>query len=174
MLKLKINDAKSAVDRPWKRSFLGYSVTINKEAKLKPSKDSVKRFKLKVKTLMRIGRGRNLASFIKLDLNPVVRGWGQYYSLSQVKLVFEELDSWIRRRLRCMKWRQWKRPRTRRKMLIRRGLSEERASSSAYNGRGPWWNSGASHMNAAFPKSYFEKLDLIILAELTGKPQWLN
>ncbi len=174
VLKLKLNDAKSAVDRPWNRSFLGYSFTINREAKLKPPKESVKRFKAKVKRLMRIGRGRNLAKFISLDLNPVVRGWGQYYRQSEVKLVFKDLDGWIRRRLRCMKWRQSKRPWTRRKMLMRRGLSEERASLSAYNGRGPWWNSGAGHMNAAFPKSYFANLNLVTLAELTGKPDWLK
>lgn len=174
VLKLKLNTEKSAVGRPWNRSFLGYTVTSNLQSKLKPSNDSVKRFRKKVKLLMRRGRGRNVANFIEDTLNPLLRGWGQYFRLSDVKLIFKELDSWIRRRLRCIKWRQWKRPSTRLKMLKRRKLPEEQAAKSAYNGRGPWWNSGASHLNKAFPKSYFNKLGLISLEQVVGKSDWLG
>lgn len=173
-LKLKVNEAKSSVDRPWKRSFLGYTVTTNFKTKLKPPQEAVKRFKGKVKQLFRVGRGRNIARFIKDTLNPLLRGWGNYYRMSEVKLIFEELDSWLRRRLRCMRWRQWKRPRTRLKMLKRRKLPEEQAAKSAYNGRGSWYNAGAGHMNKAFPKSYFDKLELVSLAGLVSKTDWLK
>jgi hypothetical protein len=144
-LKLKVNEAKSGVARPWKRSFLGYSFTCHKQAKLRPHPESVKRFRGKVRELCRKGKGRNLARFIEQDLNPLVRGWGNYFGRSEVKGVFEQLDSWIRRRLRCIRWRQWKHPATRLKKLLKRGLPQEQAARSAYNGRGPWWNSGASH-----------------------------
>lgn len=162
-LKLKVNRDKSAVDQPWKRKFLGYSMTAHREAKLKVAKQSVKRIRVKLKELFRVGKGRNLERFIREDLNPVLRGWVNYFSLSETRGVFEELDEWLRRRLRCMLWRQWKRSWTRFKRLRARGLDEVRAWKSATNGRGSWWNSGASHMNQAFPKSYFDRLGLISL-----------
>src|SRR4030066_384852 len=79
---------------------------------------------------------------------PVGGGWVRYFGLAQVKAVCEELDQWIRRKLRCILWRQWKRPRTRARKMMRLGLEEERAWRSAYNGRGPGWKAGASHLNA--------------------------
>lgn len=163
-LRLKVNEEKSSVARPWKRSFLGYSVTRGQDPRLKVAPSSVKRLKGKLKKSFRRGRGRNLKRTIE-DINPLLRGWINYYSLCGVKKVFEDLDGWLRHRLRCNVWRQWKRPYTRMKNLIRRGLSEERAVKSAFNGRGPWWNSRASHMNAAFPKSYFDRLGLISLLD---------
>jgi len=173
-LKLKVNESKSGVARPWNRSFLGYSFTCHKQAKLRPHPESIKRFRGKVRELFRKGRGRNLLRFIEQDLNPLIRGWGNYFRMSEVKGVFEQLDSWIRRRLRCIRWRQWKRPATRLKKLLKRGLPQEQAARSAYNGRGPWWNSGASHMNLAFPKLYFERLNLISLAQTVRKTDWLK
>jgi RNA-directed DNA polymerase len=161
-LKLKINQTKSAVDRPWNRKFLGYSMTFNKQPRLKVAPVSVKRFKGKLKELFRAGRGRNQAKFIT-ELAPVLRGWVNYFRLVEVRCVFEELDGWIRRKLRCILWRQWKRAITRAKNLKRRGLDEIRAWKSATNGLGPWWNSGASHMHACYPKSYFDKLGLVSL-----------
>ena len=71
----------------------------------------------------------------------------------------------MRRKLRCILWRQWKRPHTRAKQLMQRGLDEARACRSAYYGRGPWWNAGASHMNDAFRKAYFDQLGLISLLD---------
>ena len=88
-----------------------------------------------------------------------------YFRLAEVKGVFDELDSWIRRKLRCVIWRQWKRPYARAKHLMQRGLKEAQARESAGNGRGPWWNAGASHMHAAFPKSYFDRCGLLSLLE---------
>jgi group II intron reverse transcriptase/maturase len=162
-LKLKVNDKKSAVDRPWKRKFLGYTVTMDKETRLRVPERSIKRLKNKLRDIFRSGRGSNIGRLIKEKLNPVMRGWKNYFQLSRVKWIFEELDMWLRRKLRCILWRQMKRARTRAKRLMARGLEEKRAWKSAYNGRGAWWNSGASHMNEAFPVAYFRKLGLVEL-----------
>lgn len=164
-LKLKVNETKSAVARPWERKLLGYSVTNHRKAKLRVAPVSVKRFKGKVKASLRRGRGRNLRRFIKEELNPILNGWSGYFKAAETKGVFEELDSWLRRRLRNILWRQWKRPKTRRRKLMGLGLSEETASKSAYNGHGPWWNSGASHMNRALPRKYFDRLGLVNLQD---------
>jgi RNA-directed DNA polymerase len=162
-LRLKVNREKSAVGRPWERKFLGYSMTFHMKALLKAAPQSVKRFRLKLKELFRVGRGRNLERFIREALNPVIRGWANYFHLSGTRGTFEELDEWLRRKLRCMLWRQWKRVWTRFKRLKARGLDEVRAWKSATNGRGSWWNSGASHMNEAFPKRFFDQLGLLSL-----------
>jgi len=161
-LKLKVNREKSAVDRPWNRKFLGYSMTWHKQPRLKVAPVSVDRLKAKIREILRRGRGRSLSKVIK-ELTPVLRGWRNYFKLAEVRGIFEELDGWIRRKLRCLIWRQWKRPRTRAKRLMARGLAKDRAWKSAYNGRGPWWNAGASHMNQAFPAAFFWQLGLASL-----------
>lgn len=161
-LKLTVNQEKSAVARPWNRQFLGYSMTHHRTPKLKVGEKALERIKGKLREICRKGRGRNLKRVIE-EVTSILRGWSNYFKLSEVKKPFEELDSWFRRKLRCILWRQWKRPFTRAKKLMQRGLTEERAWKSAQNGRGPWWNSGASHMNAAFTQSYFRKLGLISL-----------
>jgi RNA-directed DNA polymerase len=162
-LRLKVNREKSAVGRPWERKFLGYSMTFHMKALLKVAPQSVKRFRLKLKELFRVGRGRNLKRFIREDLNPVIRGWANYFHLSETRGTFEGLDEWLRRKLRCMLWRQWKRTWTRFQRLKSCGLEEARAWTSACNGRGSWWNSGASHMNEAFPRRFFDQLGLLSL-----------
>ena len=164
-LKLKVNAQKSAVDRPWNRSFLGYSLTMHYQARLKVSKESLRRLRQKLKARFRQGRGRNLERFIVEDLNQLLRGWASYFRLSEVKGGLEELDQWLRRRLRCMLWRQWKRPRTRRRKLLALGLDEARASASAYNGRGAWWNAGASHANEALPRRFFDLRGMVSLLD---------
>lgn len=159
-LKLKVNEAKSAVDRPWKRKFLGYTMTMDKEPRLRASIQSIGKLKDTLRAIFRRGRGRNIGRLITEELNPVIRGWGNYFSLTRVKKIPEELDFWIRRKLRCILWRQMKRAKTRAKRMMKRGLKESRAWASATNGRGPWWNAGASHMNQAYPITYFNKLGL--------------
>lgn len=162
-LKLKVNEKKSAVDRPWRRKFLGYTVTMDKETRLRVSQKSIKRLMDKLRDIFRGGRGCNIGRLIQKKLNPILRGWKNYFQLSSVKWIVEELDGWIRRRLRCIIWRQMKRGRTRARRLMKRGLKEQRAWKSAHNGRGAWWNAGASHMNEAFPVKYFRKLGLVEL-----------
>ena len=168
-LRLKVNDEKSEVGRPWNRTLLGYSFTSDKKVKLKPAKESIKRLRKKVKAKFRRGKGRNISQFIHEDLNPVVRGWATYFSLSETKTWMEPVDSWLRRRLRKVRWQQWKRNWTRREGLMRRGLSEERAVMSAFNRLGPWFNAGASHMNQAFPKSYYDKIGLVTITTTINK-----
>jgi RNA-directed DNA polymerase len=164
-LRLKVNKEKSAVDRPENRKFLGYSMTNNQKPKLKVSRNSVKRAKARVREIIRKGRGRSLSK-VADELTTFLRGWANYFRLSQVKNVFEELDQWIRRKLRLILWRQWKTPRTRAGKMIERGIGQARAYASAYNGRGPWWNAGAQHMNAAIPAKWLQQQGLMsLLAE---------
>lgn len=163
-LRLKVNRAKSAVARPWERKFLGYSVTAHRTPKLKVATESVQRLKAKLRPVLRTGRGRSLAR-VCCELGPVLRGWVAYYRLSEVKAAFEKLDQWLRRKLRCIVWRQWRRARTCFKELCRAGLDRVRAATSAYNGHGPWWNAGASHMNHALPTRTLRREGLISLIE---------
>lgn len=162
-LRLKVNEAKSSVTRPWETKFLGYSMTVHRQPRLKVAERSVERFKDKVRQLVHVGRGRNLQRFIKQDLNPVVRGWANYYGKATTYGVFEDLDGWLRRKLRCLIWRQWKRPYSRARRLIALGFTEARAWCCACNGRGPWWNAGAPHMNAAYPAAEFQRMGLVSL-----------
>ncbi len=139
-------------------------MTWNKPLKLKVAPESVKRLKEKVRLITQRGRGRNLAQVIK-ELNLLLRGWGKYFRHAQVKNVFEELDGWIRRKLRCIKWQQWKRPRKRIKELMKLGLAEHRAWKTPNNGHGAWYNAGASHTNEAIPKRLFDSMGLVSLVD---------
>lgn len=163
-LKLKVNPNKSAVDRPWNRKFLGFSLTQQKESRIRVAPQSVERFQDKLRGKFREGRGRNLRTLLE-GLKPQLRGWANYFSVADTRGVFEELDQWIRRKLRCMEWRKWKRGRRRMQRMIALGLDRERARAGAFNGHGPWWNGGASHMNQALPTTCFRKLGLILLVE---------
>ncbi len=163
-LKLKVNASKSAVARPWQRKFLGYSMTWHKKPKLKIAQPSRERLAENVRKTLREARGGSLKRAIE-RLNPVLRGWVAYFRLTEVKGVLEELDGWIRHKLRALLWRQWKRVYTRVKHLMRAGVDRQRAWLSATNGHGPWWNGGASHMNAAYPKSWFDRMGLVSLLD---------
>ena len=162
VLRLEINPEKSAVGRPWKRPFLGYAMSSQKTAKLRVAPQSERRLKRRLRTVIRASRGRSLAQIIA-ELTPILRGWIQYFRLAEVKAAFERLDQWIRRRCRCVLWRQWKKPTVRRRKLTERGLPAERAHMSAYNGRGPWWNSKSSHMNQAVPNPALTQIGLFSL-----------
>lgn len=164
-LKLRVNREKSAVARPWARKFLGYSFTSERNPRIRVPRETIRRLKANLKQEFRRGRGRNIKNHITDDLNPVIRGWIDYFSLAEVKTFTEDLDGWIRRKYRCILWRQWKRSWTRKVKLMKRGIDENRAVQSAFNGRGPWWNAGGSHMNAAFPKKYFDTLGLVSIVD---------
>ena len=170
-LRLRVNRDKSAVDRPWRRDFLGYSMTWHTQPRLKVAADSINKVKARIREVIRKGRGCSLRKVME-ELAPLLRGWVNYFRLSAVKIAFEEMDGWIRRKLRSILWRQWKKPRTRAKKLIERGIDKGRAYTSAYNGRGPWWNAGASHMNAAIPTKWFAQQGLLSL--LTEVQRFVN
>ena len=168
-LKLKVNRAKSAVDRPWRRTFLGYSFTAGKEPKVRVPKKSVQKIKSKIKQRCRKGKGQNLKRFIVETLNPVLRGWTQYFGLSETKTFARDLDEWIRRRLRNILWRQWKKPKTRERKMRELGIDSHRAWRSSVNGHGPWFNSGASHLNQAVPKSLLKDWGLVSIFDYLMK-----
>jgi RNA-directed DNA polymerase len=163
-LRLKVNASKSAVARPWDRTFLGYSMTMHHTPRLKVARDSVIRLKKKLREHFRRGRGQRVGRLVE-GLTPVLRGWVAYFRHAEVKGLFDELDGWLRRKLRRVLWCQWKRPYTRARNLMRAGLDEARAWISATNGHGPWYNAGASHMNATFPARFFTRLGLVSLQQ---------
>jgi len=163
-LRLRINRDKSAVDRPWKRSFLSYTVTHDKKPKLAIAGKAVVRLRARLREILKRGRGQRMDRVIA-GMTPLLRGWVAYFRYSQVKARLEELDQWLRRRLRCIAWRQWKRPATRFRELVRRGVGRQKAATGSSNGYGPWWNAGASHMNLALPTSALRKLGLLSLLE---------
>ena len=103
-LRLKVNTEKSAVGRPWRLKFLGYTMTTERRARLKVSRQSYERLKRTLGEIFRRGRGRSVAQIIE-ELNQKLRGWINYFCLGEVKNIFEELDGWIRRRLRGIIWR---------------------------------------------------------------------
>jgi RNA-directed DNA polymerase len=163
-LRLTVNRDKSAVDRPWNRTFLGYSVTVHRQPKLKVAPESVRRLKRKLRETFRRGRGRNLERMLA-ELTPQLRGWVAYFRLSQVKGVFERLDEWIRRKTRRVLWKHWKRTRTCVRELRRRGVPRDLACRTAFSGRGPWYSAGTSAMHRAVPTSSLRAYGLVSLLE---------
>ena len=150
-LRLRLNREKSHVARPWSRKSLGDSETWDRAARLRVAPAAVHRLKTHVRQLIARGRGRRLAATVA-DLSRYFRGWVAYFRLAEVKISFEDLDKWVRRKLRGILWRQWKRPRTRIRELCRRGLDLARARTSALNGRGPWWNAGRATCTPPSPR----------------------
>lgn len=163
-LKLEVNEQKSAVDRPWRRQFLGYSVLSQKSAPLTIAPERERRLKAKSRPLLKMGRGRKISQTLA-HLAPKIRGWASYYKLCDAKAAFERFDEWLRRRIRAIHWRQWKRSKTRVKEMLKRGIDYERARKSASNGRGPWWNAGASHMNQTIDTRRLRALGYVSLLE---------
>lgn len=160
-LYLVVNTKKSLVAWVGHRKFLGYNIRTNKgQAKVAPHKASVKKLKAKIKSLFRAGRGRNIGRFIQEDLNPVLRGWHQYFKISDTMRIFIDLNWWIARRIRTLYWRQWKKPKTRYRKMLAVGIKQGRARECAFNGRGPWWNSDKLHMSELIPTQYLVDLGL--------------
>ncbi len=165
-LKLKVNKDKSAVSHVKNRKFLGYGIRMLKGgALIKPHKKSVEKFKLKVKSAMRSGRGQNIKRFINEVLNPILRGWHQYFKISTVTQVFKDLDEWIRRRIRMIYWRQLKNNKTRFKKMLACRINVERAKESSVNGRGPWWNSNKLHMSELLPTKTIKEMGLYVFTK---------
>jgi RNA-directed DNA polymerase len=154
-LRLKVNQDKSAVDRPWNRQFLGYSFTAEEKPRIRVSPKSMKSFRQKLKPIWKRGKGQSMKTTIK-QLNQIIVGWASYYRLSQWLGIFKELDSWIRHRIRCIIWRHWKTPRTRFINLRKRGVPIHLVKILAYSNNGPWKASQLPGMNRAFPNSVLE------------------
>jgi RNA-directed DNA polymerase len=163
-LKLVVNREKSAVDHPWNRKFLSYTMTSDQNPKLLISPNAKQRLMSKLKEIFRRGRGRRLKDTIQ-ELSRRLPGWIRYFRYANGRNGLDLLDRWIRRRLRWILWRQWKKPKTRLKELIKRGLRPELARKGAYNGRGPWWNAGQMHMSFAIPNRELRNMGLPSLLE---------
>lgn len=162
-LKLKVNREKSAVGRPWSRKFLGFSFTSRKQANIRVHEKSVEKLKQKVKALCRIGRGWNQESFIKEKLNPMIRGWGNYFKHADTYTYAKELDAWIRRRMRVLLWRQWGKIKVKYRNLIKRGIPPEKAYMMANSSKGAWRMSGFTTMSEAIPYTELKEKGLISL-----------
>lgn len=167
-LKLALNREKSRVAGSWMCDYLGYGMSWHQQPRLRVATMSLRRLRDRLRELLRGARGHKMASVIE-RINPVLRGWAGYFKLTQSRRPLEELDGWVRHKLRCVIWRQWKQPSTRARNLTRLGLSEARACKSAFNGRGPWWNSGASHMNQALPKTLWDQLGLVSILDTINR-----
>jgi RNA-directed DNA polymerase len=164
-LRLTVNRDKSAVDRPWNRKFLGFSFTRTGPSRIKVAPESLKRLRSKVQEVVTAGRGRRLGDVVA-DLAPMLRGWMAYYRKAETKTDFDRTDQWLRRKLRCILWRQWKTAVNRCRELTARGLDRKRTKLATGNGRGPWWNAGASHMRQGVPNTFFRKLGLVSLLDV--------
>ena len=163
-LKLKVNEAKSAVDRPWKRKFLGFSFLLGKEARIRLAPKTVKRVKEKIRTLTSRSRSMNMSERIR-RLNQYLGGWLAYYSLARTKSVYEDLDEWLRRRLRQILWKQWKRPKTRRRELRRLGLKAQTAREIAGTRKGYWRTAATPQLHKALGLAYWRAQGLVSLVE---------
>lgn len=157
-LKLTVNARKSAVDRPWKRSFLGFTFTRNGKAKRrKVSEGSLKCFKQTIKILTRRTRGRTIHHIIA-DLRNYIRGWKCYFGYSEVPSPLKDVEKWVRRKLRCYLWKQWGRSGYR--QLRKRGVKRNLAWNTAKSAHGPWRLSQSPALVIALPWRYFSGLGL--------------
>jgi RNA-directed DNA polymerase len=145
---LTVHRGKSAGDRPWKRTVLGYTVTNQRAPRLKPALQSIQRANARIRQITHQGRGRHIRQVI-WEMNQVTRGWIGSCRLATVPHAFEVLDQWRRRRLRKILWEQWRNPKTRDRTLVALGVDAEPARKATATGRGAWWKAGASHMHAA-------------------------
>ena len=162
-LKLKVNSKKSAVAQPWERKFLGFSFTAKEPQKRRIAPKAMDRFKGRVRELTRRTKGVSLEGMVK-ELTVYLRGWHGYFGFCQTPTVLADLDSWIRRKLRCFMWKQWKRGRTRYKELRKRGVNEALAAQTAGSPHGPWRLSQSPALCIAFPNAYFDGIGLFRLA----------
>lgn len=137
-LRLRVNESKSAVDKPYRRKFLGFSFTSHKKPKRRIAPQALARFKTRVRTLTSRMRGRNVKAVIT-ELNSYLNGWRGYFGFCETPSVLKELDGWIRRRLRCYLWKQWKTIARRRTELLRLGAPQSWAWNLSASGRGAWY-----------------------------------
>jgi len=156
-LKLKVNEQKSAVARPVERKFLGFSFTGAKEPKRRIAAKALLRFKQKVRELTGRTRGIGIEQMTK-ELASYLRGWKSYFGFCETPSMFRDLDRWIRRRLRSVVWKQWKRGRVRFRKLRQHGVGANLAAQTAGSSQGPWRVADSPAMHYALPIPYFDEL----------------
>ena len=158
-LKLKVNQQKSAVARPWERKFLGFSFTSNREPKRRIAPKAVFRFKERVRELTSRTRGVSVERMAE-ELARYLRGWIGYFGTCQTPSVLEGLEKWFRRRLRSAIWKQWKRGTVRFAELRKRGVGKDLAAKTAGSAHGPWRLANSPALAIALPNAYFDSLGI--------------
>ena len=162
-LRLKVNEQKSAVARPWERKFLGFSFTRAVMPKRRIAPKAVDRFKGRVRELTSRTRGVSVERMAE-DLTRYLRGWLGYFGKCETPSVLQSLEEWTRRRLRSAIWQQWKRGRVRFAELRKRGLGKDLAARSAGSAHGPWRMANSPALAIALPNAYFDSLGIPRLA----------
>jgi RNA-directed DNA polymerase len=157
-LKLKVNVEKSAVGRPWERKFLGFRISADSPPLREIAPKAVTRFKHQVRQITRRARGVGIDRVVK-DLRPYLRGWSEYFGWCETPWLLKDLDKWVRHRLRCYLWVQWRTPRRRRARLGVLGVKPGLAAYISWS-RGPWRPSGSKTLNFAIRNAYFDDLGL--------------
>ena len=158
-LKLKVNEQKSAVSRPSKRKFLGFSFIWRRELRRRIAPKAITRFKQRVRELTRRTRGVKVETMVA-QLSRYLRGWRGYFGFCQTPWVLRSLESWLRRRLRAVVWKQWKRGKVRFAELRKRGVSKDLAARTVGSAHGPWRLSNSPALNVALPNAHFASLGL--------------
>ena len=158
-LKLKVNETKSAVARPQERKFLGFSFTGGAEVKRRVAPKALLRCKQRVRELTRRTRGISLEQMTK-ELASYLRGWKSYFGYCQPPSVLRGLDQWIRRRMRSLIWKQWKRSLVRFARLRQRNIGPDLAAQTAGSPHGPWRIANSPALSLAFPIASFDALGL--------------
>jgi len=163
-LKLKVNEAKSAVARPQERKFLGFSFTTGPEVKRKIAPKALDRFKSRIREITQRAKGVSIETTIA-ELAPYMRGWRSYFGFCETPWVLVSLTRWVRLRLRAALWRQWKTPRRRRAALLELGVRPRLASNTAGSGRGPWYLAKAKALSVGLSNAHFKSLGLPTLID---------
>lgn len=163
-LKLKVNESKSAVDRPENRKFLGFTFENADEVKIQISSQSLKRVKNKIRELTNPVWSISMEERIK-NLNRYLTGWLGYYALVDTPEIIETIDGWLRRRMRSCQWQQWKKPKTKVRELINLGLRESTARKMGYSRRGSWRCSRTPAIHKALGNDYWKEIGLERLVE---------
>ena len=163
-LRLKVNEAKSAVARPQERKFLGFSFSAGPEVKRVIAPKALDRFKRRVRDITRRAKGVSMKTTIE-ELAPYMRGWLGYFGFCETPEVLLSLTRWVRLRLRAAMWRQWKTPRRRREALIELGVRPRLASNTAGSGLGPWYLAKAKALSVGLSNAYFKSLGLPSLVD---------
>jgi RNA-directed DNA polymerase len=158
-LKLKVNESKSAVAEPRERKFLGFSFTSGESPKRRIAPQAVKRFKEWVRELTRRTRGIGIEPMAK-ELTLYLRGWIGYFGKCQTPSVLQSLEEWMRRRLRSVIWKQWKRGTVRYRELRKRGVDSALAAKTAGSAHGPWRLALSPGLALALPNAYFDSLGI--------------
>jgi RNA-directed DNA polymerase len=158
-LKLKVNESKSAVAPPHTRKFLGFTFLMREQVKRRIAPKALARFKARIRELTQRTRGVSVDQLIG-SLKRYLTGWRGYFGFCETPRVLQQLDQWIRRRLRCFLWKQWKRGRTRFKKLVARGVSRDLAAQTAGSPHSAWRLSCSPALSIALPNRYFRSLGL--------------